>query len=63
MHDEATAKIISYEELLGTKNDEIARLKKDLGQTKAQLAEFQSEGETIAVLRAQVSIFSIAILF
>ncbi|KAL7641583.1 UNVERIFIED_CONTAM: hypothetical protein RMT77_007456 [Armadillidium vulgare] len=57
MHDEATAKLISYEELVGSKNEEIARLKKDLGQTKAQLMEMKSEGETIAVLRAQVEVY------
>lgn len=45
---------MSYEELLAAKNDELSRLKKDLGQAKASLAERASEGETIAILRAQV---------
>lgn len=53
-YDEATAKLMSYEELLAAKNDELSRLKKDLGQAKASLAERASEGETIAILRAQV---------
>lgn len=45
---------MSYEELLATKNDEISRMKKELGQAKATLAERTSESETIAILRAQV---------
>lgn len=53
-HDEATAKLMSYEELLAAKNDELSKLKKDLGQAKASLAERTSESETIAILRAQV---------
>lgn len=53
-HDEATAKLMSYEELLAAKNDELSKLKKELGQAKASLAERTSESETIAILRAQV---------
>lgn len=49
-----TAKMLSYEELLAAKNEELAKLKKESGQVKARLAEMQSEGETIAILRAQV---------
>ncbi|XP_063867577.1 optineurin-like [Scylla paramamosain] len=56
-HDEATAKLMSYEELLATKNDEISRMKKELGQAKATLAERTSESETIAILRAQVEVY------
>ncbi|XP_045127790.1 optineurin-like isoform X3 [Portunus trituberculatus] len=56
-HDEATAKLMSYEELLATKNDEISRMKKELGQAKAALAERTSESETIAILRAQVEVY------
>ncbi|XP_042885077.1 optineurin-like isoform X2 [Penaeus japonicus] len=56
-YDEATAKLMSYEELLAAKNDELSRLKKDLGQAKASLAERASEGETIAILRAQVEVY------
>ena len=54
-HDGVTAKLLSYEELLTAKNEEIAKLKKESGTAKARLAEVQSEGETIAILRAQVS--------
>ena len=54
-HDEATAKLMSYEELLAAKNDDISKMKKELGQAKANLAERTSESETIAILRAQVS--------
>lgn len=53
-HDEATAKLMSYEELLAAKNDDLSKFKKELGQTKAALAERTSESETIAILRAQV---------
>ncbi|XP_069183029.1 optineurin isoform X2 [Procambarus clarkii] len=56
-HDEATAKLMSYEELLAAKNDELSRIKKELGQTKANLAERTSESETIAILRAQVEVY------
>ncbi|XP_018009461.1 optineurin isoform X2 [Hyalella azteca] len=56
-HDAVTAKLLSYEELLSAKNDELAKLKKDCGQAKAKLAEFQSEGETISILRAQVEVY------
>lgn len=55
--DEGTAKLVSYEELLASKNEEIARLKKELGRTKANLSEMSSEGETIAILRAQVEVY------
>lgn len=55
-HDEATAKLMSYEELLAAKNDELSRIKKELGQAKATLAERTSESETIAILRAQVNL-------
>lgn len=55
--DEGTAKLVSYEELLSSKNEEIARLKKELGRTKANLSEMSSEGETIAILRAQVEVY------
>ena len=50
-----TAKLLSYEELLSAKNDEISKFKKELGQAKAKVAEISSEGDTIAILRAQVS--------
>ncbi|XP_071530040.1 optineurin-like [Panulirus ornatus] len=56
-HDEATAKLMSYEELLAAKNDELSRIKKELGQAKATLAERTSESETIAILRAQVEVY------
>ncbi|XP_064119559.1 optineurin-like isoform X2 [Macrobrachium nipponense] len=56
-YDEATAKLMSYEELLAAKNEELSRIKKELGQTKATLAERASEGETIAILRAQVEVY------
>ncbi|KAK7076018.1 hypothetical protein SK128_020008 [Halocaridina rubra] len=56
-YDEATAKLMSYEELLSAKNEELSRVKKELGQTKANLAERMSEGETIAILRAQVEVY------
>lgn len=56
-HDEATAKLMSYEELLAAKNDEISKMKKELGQAKASLAERTSESETIAILRAQVEVY------
>ncbi|KAK8736239.1 hypothetical protein OTU49_004885 [Cherax quadricarinatus] len=56
-HDEATAKLMSYEELLAAKNDELSKIKKELGQTKAALAERTSESETIAILRAQVEVY------
>ncbi|KAF2355715.1 hypothetical protein FHG87_013526, partial [Trinorchestia longiramus] len=52
-HDAVTAKLLSYEELLSAKNDELAKLKKESGQAKARLAELQSEGETLSILRAQ----------
>ncbi|CAL4196576.1 unnamed protein product [Meganyctiphanes norvegica] len=55
--DEGTAKLVSYEELLSAKNEEISRLKKDLGKAKANLSEMSSEGETIAILRAQVEVY------
>ena len=53
-HDGVTAKLLSYEELLTAKNEELSKLKKESGQAKARLSEMQSEGETIAILRAQV---------
>ncbi|KAK4299465.1 hypothetical protein Pmani_028250 [Petrolisthes manimaculis] len=56
-HDEATAKLMSYEELLAAKNDDLSKLKKELGQTKAALTERTSESETIAILRAQVEVY------
>lgn len=56
-HDEATAKLMSYEELLAAKNDELSKFKKELGQAKASLAERTSESETIAILRAQVEVY------
>ncbi|XP_076067337.1 uncharacterized protein LOC143040321 isoform X2 [Oratosquilla oratoria] len=56
-YDEATAKLVSYEELLSSKNEELAKLKKDLGQTKAQLLELHSESDTIAILKAQVEVY------
>lgn len=55
--DEGTAKLVSYEELLSSKNEEIARLKKELGKAKANISEMSSEGETIAILRAQVEVY------
>jgi len=45
---------LSYEELLSAKNEEIGKLKKESGVAKAKLAECQNEGDTVAVLRAQV---------
>ena len=54
-HDAVTAKLLSYEELLSAKNEELMRLKKECGQAKAKVAESENEGETLAVLRAQVS--------
>ncbi|XP_068241908.1 optineurin-like [Palaemon carinicauda] len=56
-YDEATAKLMSYEELLAAKNEELSRIKKELGKTKASLTERTSEGETIAILRAQVEVY------
>ncbi|KAG0712735.1 Optineurin [Chionoecetes opilio] len=56
-HDEATAKLLSYEELLAAKNDEISKMKRQVGQAKAALAERASESETIAILRAQVEVY------
>ncbi|KAF2346538.1 NF-kappa-B essential modulator NEMO CC2-LZ domain [Trinorchestia longiramus] len=56
-HDAVTAKLLSYEELLSAKNDELAKLKKESGQAKARLAELQSEGETLSILRAQVEVY------
>uniref|UniRef100_A0A2P2HZF1 Optineurin-like n=1 Tax=Hirondellea gigas TaxID=1518452 RepID=A0A2P2HZF1_9CRUS len=56
-HDEVTAKLLSYEELLAAKNEELAKLKKESGQAKAKLLEVQSESETIAILRAQVEVY------
>ncbi|KAG7174452.1 optineurin-like [Homarus americanus] len=56
-YDETTAKLMSYEELLAAKNDELSKIKKDLGQAKATLTERTSEGEINAILRAQVEVY------
>lgn len=56
-HDAVTAKLLSYEELLSAKNEELAKLKKESGIAKAKLAEVQNEGEQVAVLRAQVEVY------